>query len=352
LSSLSNVAQQAQPTGGGIVFTLVMLILLAVVLVLVWYALKGKRISRELTGEQAPSPEPREDAAPATPPAALGEAKLLPPSTEAVPAQGGMATDVASPEADVVAPAPPAGDLQQIEEIAAAPATEPDETEAAVVSSEAVAEVATPPAAVDESSNGREAAPATTEESQDAAPTPEAAPVTTASATEDAEAVAVATPPAGVVPATLENTGAVPASPAVADDVVTGPPAAVDEAPALEPAGPAEAPVETRAPEAESATAEAAPTEEIEAVATLTPVDDLKQVEGIGRKIASVLAEGGITSFAQLAAMTPDQIRSMLEGKVRLAAPDTWPEQASLAAQGKWDELKEYQSQLKGGRRV
>jgi predicted flap endonuclease-1-like 5' DNA nuclease len=263
-----------------------------------------------------------------------------------------MATDVASPEADVVAPAPPAGDLQQIEEIAAAPATEPDETEAAVVSSEAVAEVATPPAAVDESSNGREAAPATTEESQDAAPTPEAAPVTTASATEDAEAVAVATPPAGVVPATLENTGAVPASPAVADDVVTGPPAAVDEAPALEPAGPAEAPVETRAPEAESATAEAAPTEEIEAVATLTPVDDLKQVEGIGRKIASVLAEGGITSFAQLAAMTPDQIRSMLEGKVRLAAPDTWPEQASLAAQGKWDELKEYQSQLKGGRRV
>jgi hypothetical protein len=30
--------------------------------------------------------------------------------------------------------------------------------------------------------------------------------------------------------------------------------------------------------------------------------------------------------------------------------PETWPKQAGLAAEGKWDELKEWQDELNGGR--
>ncbi len=36
----------------------------------------------------------------------------------------------------------------------------------------------------------------------------------------------------------------------------------------------------------------------------------------------------------------------------KVAAPDTWPRQAELAAAGNWDELKVYQDRLKGGRDV
>lgn len=80
--------------------------------------------------------------------------------------------------------------------------------------------------------------------------------------------------------------------------------------------------------------------------------DDLQRLEGIGPKIAGVLASDGVTSYTQLAAMTPDQIRAILTGKVRLFNPDTWPEQAQLAAAGHWDELIEFQRTLKAGRRA
>ena len=79
--------------------------------------------------------------------------------------------------------------------------------------------------------------------------------------------------------------------------------------------------------------------------------DDLKKIEGIGPKIASTLADEGITTFAQLAALNADQIKEMLQGKVRISHPDTWPEQAALAAAGKWDELEKLQDELQGGRR-
>ena len=81
--------------------------------------------------------------------------------------------------------------------------------------------------------------------------------------------------------------------------------------------------------------------------------DDLKKIEGIGPKIASVLPEAGITTFAKLAAMESTQIKYVLQAAgVRIGYPETWPEQAALAAAGKWDELEALQSTLKGGRRV
>jgi len=98
------------------------------------------------------------------------------------------------------------------------------------------------------------------------------------------------------------------------------------------------------APEAITAEAQPAPEE--------TPtVDDLEIIEGIGPKIASVLREAGITSFVRLAQATPDELRGILKAaRVRLAAPESWPHQARLAAEGRWEELRTYQDQLKGGR--
>lgn len=80
--------------------------------------------------------------------------------------------------------------------------------------------------------------------------------------------------------------------------------------------------------------------------------DDLTAIEGIGPKIASVLQEAGVRTFAQLAEMSSEQIKAALEGKVRIANSGTWTEQAALAARGDWDGLAALQSSLKGGRRV
>jgi len=83
------------------------------------------------------------------------------------------------------------------------------------------------------------------------------------------------------------------------------------------------------------------------------PADDLKRIDGIGPKIASVFQDAGITTYAQLAATDVDRLRQILtDSGIRLANPDTWPDQAHLAAAGDWDDLKNLQGQLKGGRRV
>jgi predicted flap endonuclease-1-like 5' DNA nuclease len=80
--------------------------------------------------------------------------------------------------------------------------------------------------------------------------------------------------------------------------------------------------------------------------------DDLAVIEGIGPKIAGVLREAGINTFAQLAATDVARLTEILQGaNLRLAAPESWPEQAELAAAGDWDALKELQDRLKGGRR-
>ncbi len=82
--------------------------------------------------------------------------------------------------------------------------------------------------------------------------------------------------------------------------------------------------------------------------------DDLKRIEGVGPKISGVLQSAGIMTFGQLAGTDVNRLKQVLEeaGVGRLAVPTTWPEQAGLAAAGKWDELKALQDELKGGRRV
>jgi large subunit ribosomal protein L21 len=80
-----------------------------------------------------------------------------------------------------------------------------------------------------------------------------------------------------------------------------------------------------------------------------TKGDDLKKIEGIGPKIADTLAAAGITSFAELAKTESAKISEIIADVRGNHVTDTWPAQAQMAADGKWDELKVWQDELKGG---
>ncbi|MEL0455004.1 50S ribosomal protein L21 [Flavobacteriaceae bacterium SZ-1-7] len=80
--------------------------------------------------------------------------------------------------------------------------------------------------------------------------------------------------------------------------------------------------------------------------------DDLKKIEGAGPKAAEALVNAGLDTFAKVAAATSGELSKILsEASARLShiVTDTWPKQAALAAEGKWDELKELQDRLDGG---
>lgn len=81
--------------------------------------------------------------------------------------------------------------------------------------------------------------------------------------------------------------------------------------------------------------------------------DDLTQIEGIGPKYKQLLAKGGVTTFAQLADMTTEDIENLIQqqGGRRSASMNTWVDQAKLAAAGDWDGLANLQDDLTGGRR-
>jgi small subunit ribosomal protein S2 len=81
--------------------------------------------------------------------------------------------------------------------------------------------------------------------------------------------------------------------------------------------------------------------------------DDLTKVEGIGPKAAEALVNVGIASYADLAKAKPKNIKEILaEASSRMAHldPTSWPKQAKMAADDKWDELKEWQDKAKGGK--
>jgi len=80
--------------------------------------------------------------------------------------------------------------------------------------------------------------------------------------------------------------------------------------------------------------------------------DDLKLIEGIGPKMADILAEAGLDTWAKVAASTPEAIKEILTAAgPRYASknPGSWPKQAGLAAAGKFDELQTLQDELDGG---
>jgi ribosomal protein L27 len=102
-----------------------------------------------------------------------------------------------------------------------------------------------------------------------------------------------------------------------------------------------------------SAPVEAATEAVTETSATAMTGDDLKKIEGIGPKIAELFYAAGITTFEQLSETSTARMQEILDGggpRYATHNPMTWGHQASLAAEGQWDELKELQDELNGGR--
>jgi predicted flap endonuclease-1-like 5' DNA nuclease len=83
--------------------------------------------------------------------------------------------------------------------------------------------------------------------------------------------------------------------------------------------------------------------------------DDLKIVEGIGPKIEKLLHEASIFTFSDLSQTEIPYIKDILEragSRYLMHDPTTWPKQAKMAMEGRWDELKKWQSKLDKGRIV
>ena len=81
--------------------------------------------------------------------------------------------------------------------------------------------------------------------------------------------------------------------------------------------------------------------------------DDLTKIEGVGPKVKELLNQAGISTFAELAKCTPEQLNEILDvaGSIYKAMDKkSWPKQAGLAAEGKWEDLQKLQDELVGGR--
>lgn len=80
--------------------------------------------------------------------------------------------------------------------------------------------------------------------------------------------------------------------------------------------------------------------------------DDLSHIEGVGPKINMLLHAQSITTFGELAATPAETLVGILRSAgpgFSIHDPTTWPDQAALAAAGKWDELAALQEELVGG---
>lgn len=80
--------------------------------------------------------------------------------------------------------------------------------------------------------------------------------------------------------------------------------------------------------------------------------DDLTKVEGIGPKAAAAFNAAGINTFADLGKAKVPALQKILdesEGRFGAMNPGSWPKQAKMAADGKWDELQKWQDEHDGG---
>ena len=93
-------------------------------------------------------------------------------------------------------------------------------------------------------------------------------------------------------------------------------------------------------------------TQEAVANDTSAESDDLTKIEGVGPKAAEALVAAGMATYADIAKADADKIKEILtESSSRMAHldPTSWPKQAKMAADGKWDELQAWQDSVKGG---
>lgn len=83
--------------------------------------------------------------------------------------------------------------------------------------------------------------------------------------------------------------------------------------------------------------------------------DDLTVIEGIGPKIAGLLAAENINTWYTLSQTRPERCQEILTNagpRYRHHDASTWPRQAKMAFEGKWQALFAWQERLDGGKEV
>ncbi|MUU79441.1 hypothetical protein [Winogradskyella endarachnes] len=81
--------------------------------------------------------------------------------------------------------------------------------------------------------------------------------------------------------------------------------------------------------------------------------DDLTVVEGIGPKIQELFHNHDVKTWKALSECSVEKCQSVLTSggdRFKMHKPGTWPKQAKLAYEGKWEELSNWQDQLDGGK--
>jgi predicted flap endonuclease-1-like 5' DNA nuclease len=81
--------------------------------------------------------------------------------------------------------------------------------------------------------------------------------------------------------------------------------------------------------------------------------DDLTIVEGIGPKIQELFKENGVHTWKALSETAVSRLQEFLDSRgerYRVHNPGTWPDQAKMAYEGKWAELKKWQDEHDHGK--
>lgn len=81
--------------------------------------------------------------------------------------------------------------------------------------------------------------------------------------------------------------------------------------------------------------------------------NDLTIVEGIGPKIQELFHKNNIKTWKSLSNCSVQKCQSILDDAgeaYRIHNPGTWPKQARMAYEGKWEKLLKWQEELDGGR--
>ncbi len=84
--------------------------------------------------------------------------------------------------------------------------------------------------------------------------------------------------------------------------------------------------------------------------AAVAPADDLGKIKGINKEVKKILLAENIASFKDLAKSSGKKLKNILDAAAfDYAKLDivSWPKQAKLAADSKWDDLKDLQKELK-----
>ena len=82
--------------------------------------------------------------------------------------------------------------------------------------------------------------------------------------------------------------------------------------------------------------------------ASLVADDDLTLILGIGRELNATLLAAGISTYAELARRDLAELSAFTAAVgLDMILPCSWPEQATLAAEGRWAELYALQRRLR-----